>query len=70
MRIRGRKLETAKRLWKKDKQIAEELGLQVSTVKAYIREILLITDASTRTEAFLRLIDSKYFTTEEALECS
>ena len=70
MRIRGRKLETAKRLWKKDKQIAEELGLQVPTVKAYIREILLITDASTRTEAFLRLIDSKYFTTEEALKCS
>lgn len=70
MRLTGRKLEVAKKLWKKDKQIAEELGIKVPTVKAYVREILMITDSQTRTEAMWKLLTKKICPIEEVIVCS
>ena len=70
MRLTGRKLEVAKKLWKKDKQIADELGIGVPTVKAYIREILMITNSQTRTEAMLKLLTKGICPMEEVIVCS
>lgn len=69
MRIVGRKLQVANKLYKTDKQIAEELGIKVPTVKASVREILIITNSETRTEALLKLIHEGICNLEDMVKC-